>query len=90
MRKEISAPGEWLGEVFEQRRQASHDMNAQTLKEAIRRRERIRSGLAFAGAIVAFCGIGSMESGPINAGSMVACAVGLLMIWIAAMIIRAE
>lgn len=59
-KKQLTAP-EWVVKEFESRRRESHEMNVKSLQKAIKRRERIRTVLALGGALVAFCGAGSME-----------------------------
>ena len=86
-KKEITAPA-WVVKEFEQRRQKAHIVNIASLRRSIRRREHIRNALAFSGVLVTFCGAGSMEFSDLNAPSMIAMCVGVLMVWVSAMMIR--
>lgn len=82
---------EYLVTFMDDQQAKSHqrnELNKARLRKAIRRRERIRAGLAFGGLLVSFCGIAAIESTNITTGPVIACLAGLLMVWISSMILR--
>ena len=84
---------EYLVTFMDDQQAKSHRRNIENKKKlmkAIRRRERIRAGLAFGGLLVSFFGIAAIESTNITTGPVIACLTGLLMVWISSMILRGD
>lgn len=85
------ATPEYLIKYFDDQTVKSHqknELNKRKLRQAMKRRERIRAGLAFGGLLIAFLGIAYIDSANLNIGGVIACLIGLLMVWVSSMIIR--
>ena len=74
-KKQLTAPA-WVVKEFEVRRKRAHEVNIKSLQKAIKRRERIRTALALGGALVAFCGAGSMEFSDLTPAGMTVMVAG--------------
>lgn len=84
---------EYLVNFMDDQQAKSHRRNVENKKKlikAIRRRERIRAGLAFGGLLVSFCGIAAIETAELTTFPVIACLAGLLMVWISSVILRGD
>ena len=84
---------EYLVEFFDDQTQKSHvknELNKRKLRQAMRRRERIRAGLMFGGLILSFCGIAAIEATNITTGPVIACLIGMTSVWISNLVLRSD
>ena len=75
---------EYLVTFMDDQQAKSHRRNIENKKKlmkAIRRRERIRAGLAFGGLILAFAGIAAIETLDLTSGPVICCLIGMLMVF---------
>ena len=82
---------EYLVTFMDDQQAKSHQRNIENKKrlmKAIRRRERIRAGLAFGGLILSFCGIAAIESADIATGPVICCLIGMLFVLVSTMILK--
>lgn len=87
------ATPEYLIQYFDDQTVKSHqknELNKRKLRQAMRRRERIRAGLMFGGLILSFCGIAAIEATNITTGPVIACLIGMTSVWVSNLVLRSD
>lgn len=87
------ATPEYLIKYFDDQTVKSHqknELNKRKLRQAMKRRERIRAVLVFGGLILAFAGIAAIETLDLTSGPVICCLIGMLMVFGSNLILRSD